>query len=397
MREETLPDAAPSMPERRWRSPALRRLNRPAVDLVNRLCGRRSWGMDWFGLPAQVSVAGVQWIGDSVAWQSHDLLTSVHWRGTAGYLGLSHVAAEAALSDHLGPVLWHELPSAVAIAFLQDGADRLTAANPALGPLRFRAIADGRSLFRDLCAVQLRVTTEDSGEVIDLCWMVEPDAIDLDQFSRPQRGSARNRWRDELLRDWGGLPITLAFELGWVHLPLSELQGLRNEDVLLPDGWWAEHGDGRVDLRVGTISGWGMGYTGVLDEARQRIKVTGRKRMERDLPEGMLSALGSISDRPDAAGLDALAWDRTPVAGTGAGSMEALGDLPVRLTFDLGERSLTLQELATIGDGHVFDLGLSPRHGVSLRVNGLLVGEGEIVEIDGRLGVAVTRILPPRA
>lgn len=77
--------------------------------------------------------------------------------------------------------------------------------------------------------------------------------------------------------------------------------------------------------------------------------------------------------------------------------MGALGDLPVRLTFDLGERHLALHELASLGAGHVFDLGLSPRHGVSLRVNGLLVGEGEIVEIDGRLGVAVTRILPPRA
>lgn len=84
-------------------------------------------------------------------------------------------------------------------------------------------------------------------------------------------------------------------------------------------------------------------------------------------------------------------------AGSAAWGTSDLGDLPVRLTFDLGERHLTLRELAEMGAGHVFDLGLPPRGSVNLRVNGLRVGEGEIVEIDGRLGVAVTRILPPRA
>jgi type III secretion protein Q len=372
----------------------LRRLHQPAVDLNNRLCRRRSWEVDWFGVPAKVDVVGVQRIGDTAAQPSHELLARLHWRGMTSYLGLSHVAAEAALSGHLGAVLWRELPPAVAIALLQDGADRLAAANPGLGILRFEAMADAGALSHSLCSVQWRVTTEGRGEVIDLHWMVDADAIDQGLFSGPHRGISRCA---DLLPDWSGLPIPLAVELGWVHLSLSELQGLRNEDVLLPDGWWAQHGKGRVGLRVGARASWDRGYVGVLDETRQRIKVTGQQKMERDLPEDMLSALGSSTHLPGADGPDDLVWDRASSTGTVAGDMGALGDLPVRLTFDLGERHLALHELASLGAGHVFDLGLSPRHGVSLRVNGLLVGEGEIVEIDGRLGVAVTRILPPRA
>ena len=68
-----------------------------------------------------------------------------------------------------------------------------------------------------------------------------------------------------------------------------------------------------------------------------------------------------------------------------------LGDLPVRLTFDLGTQLLTLDELQSVGPGHVFDLGLLPQKAVSIRLNGLLAGEGELVEIDGRVGVAVGR------
>lgn len=367
MLQEMLSEAVRSMPERQWRSPALRRLHKPAVDLSNQLCRHRGWRVDWFGVPALVDVVGVQWFERAAAPPSHELLTRVHWRGMACCLGLSHVAAEAALSGHVGTVLWKELPPGVALALLQDGADRLATANPALGVLRFETMADEGTLSCGLCAVQLRVKPEGSGNVIDLHWLVEPEVIDQHLFSRQVPGTSRS---EELLRDWGGLPIPLAFELGWVHLPLSELQGLRSEDVLLPDGWWAKHGSGRVGLRVGARSGWDRGFAGVLDEARHRIKVTGPQKMERDLPEDVLSEAGNLS---------------------------ALGDLPVRLTFDLGERSLTLHELASLGAGHVFDLGLSPRHGVNLRVNGMLMGEGEIVEIDGRLGVAVTRILPPRA
>jgi type III secretion protein Q len=68
----------------------------------------------------------------------------------------------------------------------------------------------------------------------------------------------------------------------------------------------------------------------------------------------------------------------------------------MRISFDLGERHLTLRELAGVAPGYIFDLGLAPERAVNLRVNGVRIGEGELVEIDGRIGVAITRITPPR-
>ena len=66
--------------------------------------------------------------------------------------------------------------------------------------------------------------------------------------------------------------------------------------------------------------------------------------------------------------------------------------IPVRLTFDLGERSLTVAELRELKPGYTFDLGRDVRRAVSIRAQGQLIGEGELVEIDGTLGVAITML-----
>jgi type III secretion protein Q len=68
-----------------------------------------------------------------------------------------------------------------------------------------------------------------------------------------------------------------------------------------------------------------------------------------------------------------------------------LDDIPVRLTFDVGEREISLGDLKSIQPGYVFNLGRDPRSVVSIRANGRLIGEGELVDIEGRLGVSVLR------
>lgn len=78
-----------------------------------------------------------------------------------------------------------------------------------------------------------------------------------------------------------------------------------------------------------------------------------------------------------------------------ADAVASVGDLPLRLTFDLGEHTLTLRELSAVGPGHTFPLARGPADAVVLRINGMRVGEGELVSIDGQLGVSITRIAPP--
>ncbi len=160
-------------------------------------------------------------------------------------------------------------------------------------------------------------------------------------------------------QDWGGLPVPIRFCAGWTDLPLSSLRGLQQRDVILLDESWI---DGELEHIV--VSMGRLGAAASIDGRQVRI----------------LEEPGEIMDELDEQGVD-----------EGAG----FGDLPVRLHFDLGERQLTLSELMVLGPGHVFDLGRELRRAVIIRANGKVIGEGELVDVDGQVGVAVLSLAPP--
>lgn len=69
-------------------------------------------------------------------------------------------------------------------------------------------------------------------------------------------------------------------------------------------------------------------------------------------------------------------------------------EIPLRLTFDVGTVMLTLGEARALQPGQVIALGHPFAGGVSIRVNGMLIGEGELVEVAGELGVSIRTLFP---
>lgn len=84
-------------------------------------------------------------------------------------------------------------------------------------------------------------------------------------------------------------------------------------------------------------------------------------------------------------------WTTTMPASPDTPSAEAatLDAVPVRLSFDLGEVSLTLAQLQALQPGQAIALGHPLAGAVRIRANGALVGEGDLVDIDGQIGVSV--------
>lgn len=68
-------------------------------------------------------------------------------------------------------------------------------------------------------------------------------------------------------------------------------------------------------------------------------------------------------------------------------------DIPVRLSFELGERTLSLQELQQLQVGQVIDLDKPLAACVQVRANGVLIGSGELVQINDRLAVILGSVL----
>ncbi len=65
-------------------------------------------------------------------------------------------------------------------------------------------------------------------------------------------------------------------------------------------------------------------------------------------------------------------------------------DIPVTLTFDVGRTEVTVDELARLAPGCVLELGRGAAELVEIRANGRRIGRGELVDIDGAVGVRIT-------
>lgn len=71
---------------------------------------------------------------------------------------------------------------------------------------------------------------------------------------------------------------------------------------------------------------------------------------------------------------------------------ESLDQLPLRVVFDLGEISMPLGEVRRLQVGQSIELGHPLARAVRVRINGMHVATGELVEIDGHLGVTLTAV-----
>ena len=83
------------------------------------------------------------------------------------------------------------------------------------------------------------------------------------------------------------------------------------------------------------------------------------------------------------------AMDRFDDEHEGLSPLDSLRRVPLRVTFDVGELRLTLADLESLQVGQALDLGRPLSEAVQLRINGARVGLGELVDIDGRLGVVL--------
>lgn len=161
-------------------------------------------------------------------------------------------------------------------------------------------------------------------------------------------------------------PMACRFEIGRSVLSRAELLALRVGDVVLVAAPSCDRAaDGTARLWLATQGQGGL-----------PVRLSGHQ----------VHVLQAWSPRPMNTALESPApSDEQPLA---------LDSVPVSLSFDLGEIQLPLAELSQLAAGQSFDLGRPLAGAVRVRANGLLVGLGELVEIDGRLGVALTQIGP---
>ena len=85
-----------------------------------------------------------------------------------------------------------------------------------------------------------------------------------------------------------------------------------------------------------------------------------------------------------------------PPETTPATSVVSIDGVPVRLSFDLGEVTLTLSQALALQPGQAISLSRPLSGPVRIRANGAVIGEGDLVQIDDHLGVSIRTLFLPR-
>lgn len=79
-----------------------------------------------------------------------------------------------------------------------------------------------------------------------------------------------------------------------------------------------------------------------------------------------------------------------------ADDLEAVFDVPVRVSVVLGRTKMPVASLLKLNTGTVVELDRQVGEAVEIYVNDRLVARGEIVLVENRLGVTMTEIIKPQ-
>lgn len=102
----------------------------------------------------------------------------------------------------------------------------------------------------------------------------------------------------------------------------------------------------------------------------------------RDLPLDQL-------DGPDSASAD----EADANSPKDASDLEAVFDVPVRVSAILGRSGMQVSELLNLGPGTVVELDRRVGEAIDIFVNDRLVARGEVVLVEDKLGVTMTEII----
>jgi type III secretion system YscQ/HrcQ family protein len=208
----------------------------------------------------------------------------------------------------------------------------------------------------------------------------------------------------------------LRAEIGHVLVSSADLAQIRERDVVLVDALTCrpDKGEGGTcNLKVGAGRNGQLAAEVVVDNGRYHAKIAGATAVEGDgLVEAEEGAAGGEEsaeaeakgeERPEAeveaeAGADESTNPGAPngkegkkVEDTlkGSDGAELLNDIPLQVAVELARVPITAEEVVALKVGQIIDLNRVPGEPVELSVNGKIVARGELVEVDGNLGVRV--------
>ncbi|MBI2394694.1 MAG: FliM/FliN family flagellar motor switch protein [Deltaproteobacteria bacterium] len=181
----------------------------------------------------------------------------------------------------------------------------------------------------------------------------------------------------DALHRLGDTPLTLPVVIAHGTARAGDLADLRAGDVIVVDH--------RLDgcALVAPAARAGVQARGIEPrEGRVQVRIEGGP-VE-------LAAAAAPSENVDPMTDETGATMQLPALEEGARLAEDLAELPLAVRVEIGSATLAAREWAALGPGDVVVLDRRVGDAVSLRIGGKVLARGELVEVDGAVGVRIT-------
>ncbi len=179
------------------------------------------------------------------------------------------------------------------------------------------------------------------------------------------------------------IPFWASLQKGHTRLTTDEYVGLEVGDIVFLETHGASE---QIIVRVNPRVSWLADSSGHQVTIRQRLQAMDEQFDQLD-SEQLHQDEELDQEQPDEEAPEAEALPE------GENIPVELADLPVTLMFEVGEQSMTAAEMQGLHNGYTFLLDNPVDQPVKLRANGKLIGECQLVEIEGRLGARISRLI----
>lgn len=114
------------------------------------------------------------------------------------------------------------------------------------------------------------------------------------------------------------------------------------------------------------------------------------------LADEWAAALEEQADAEGEGGATAATFDElTDESGGGSVNMDAILDVPVTISMEIGRTRINIRNLLQLNQGSVVELDRLAGEPMDVLVNGTLIAQGEVVVVNEKFGLRLTDIISP--
>ncbi len=357
-------------------------------------------------------------------------------QGTRGVLEFDLSLAHAAIDLLLGAT-GTEAASLRALTEIEEGVisyvllEALKGRVPALDPQRPRlrlerilhGVDEAAALFSEetqIAAVQFKMAI---GIHPGFFRLFLPGSLLARAVPPPDSPDRRLRTQTRLarhVRRLSGLRVPLRVEIARADISAGDFAGLHAGDVVLVEDVTArpDKGEGgTARLRLGSGRAGRIDAAVSVEDGKYRLTIgaihvgdeSGDQRPVAPVPDGApippptpggrtepqpipQRAMPPDEDEPTTANRPPNPEEMDVSEPGKGGAAELLNDIPMQITVELGRVPVTAEDVVALHVGQVLELNKGPGEPVDLSVNGKVVARGELVEVEGQIGVRILNI-----